>query len=114
ALRSIPGPARAVAARADSARVRVGEDVEIVGFKPTSKKVVTGVEMFRKLLDEGVAGDNIGVLLRGVEKEDVERGQVLAKPGSITPHTKFKAEAYILSKEAGGRHTPLFNGSRPQ
>jgi elongation factor Tu len=85
-----------------------------VGFKPTTKKVVTGVEMFRKLLDEGVAGDNIGVLLRGVEKEDVERGQVLAKPGSITPHTKFKAEVYILSKEEGGRHTPFFNGYRPQ
>ena len=94
--------------------MKVGEEIEIVGFRPTSKKVVTGVEMFRKLLDEGVAGDNIGVLLRGVEKEDVERGQVLAKPGSITPHTKFKAEVYILSKEEGGRHTPFFNGYRPQ
>ena len=97
-----------------SREVKVGEEVEIVGFRPTTKKVVTGVEMFRKLLDEGVAGDNIGVLLRGVEKDDVERGQVLAKPGSITPHTKFKAEVYILSKEEGGRHTPFFNGYRPQ
>ena len=84
------------------------------GFKPTEKKVVTGVEMFRKLLDSGVAGDNVGVLLRGVEKTDVERGQVLAKPGSIKPHTKFKGEVYILSKEEGGRHTPFFNGYRPQ
>ena len=90
--------------------MKVGEEVEIVGFRPTMKKVVTGVEMFRKLLDEGVAGDNIGVLLRGTEKDDVERGQVLAKPGSITPHTKFKAEVYVLSKEEGGRHTPFFNG----
>jgi len=95
-------------------QVKVGEEVEIVGFKPTEKKVVTGVEMFRKLLDSGVAGDNIGVLLRGVEKTDVERGQVLAKPGSIKPHTKFKGEVYILSKEEGGRHTPFFNGYRPQ
>jgi elongation factor Tu len=85
-----------------------------VGFGPTKKKIVTGVEMFRKLLDEGVAGDNIGVLLRGTEKDEVERGQVLAKPGSITPHTKFKAEVYVLSKEEGGRHTPFFNGYRPQ
>src|SRR6202043_3971049 len=90
------------------------EEVEIVGFTPTTKKVVTGVEMFRKLLDAGEAGDNIGVLLRGVEKTDVERGQVLAKPGSILPHTKFKGEVYILSKEEGGRHTPFFNGYRPQ
>ncbi len=95
-------------------KVKVGEEVEIVGFRPTEKKVVTGVEMFRKLLDEGVAGDNIGVLLRGVEKTDVERGQVLAKPGSIKPHTRFKGEVYILSKEEGGRHTPFFNGYRPQ
>jgi len=94
--------------------VKVGEEIEIVGFKPTEKKVVTGVEMFRKLLDAGEAGDNIGVLLRGVEKDDVERGQVLAKPGSIKPHTKFKGEVYILSKEEGGRHTPFFNGYRPQ
>ena len=94
--------------------MKVGEEIEIVGFKPTTKKVVTGVEMFRKLLDSGEAGDNIGVLLRGVEKTDVERGQVLAKPGSITPHTKFKARVYVLSKEEGGRHTPFFNGYRPQ
>ena len=111
---SISGRGTVVTGRVDRGKVKVGEEVEIVGFKPTEKKVVTGVEMFRKLLDEGVAGDNIGVLLRGVEKEDVERGQVLAKPGSITPHTKFKAEVYILSKEEGGRHTPFFNGYRPQ
>ena len=92
----------------------MGSDVEIVGYTPTQKKVVTGVEMFRKLLDEGVAGDNIGVLLRGLEKTDVERGQVLAKPGSITPHTKFKGEVYVLTKDEGGRHTPFFNGYRPQ
>ena len=94
--------------------VTVGDEIEIVGIKPTQKTVVTGVEMFRKLLDRGEAGDNVGVLLRGVKKEDVERGMVLAKPGSITPHTKFKAEAYILTKEEGGRHTPFFNGYRPQ
>jgi elongation factor Tu len=111
---SISGRGTVVTGRVERGKVKVGEDVEIVGFKPTEKKVVTGVEMFRKLLDEGVAGDNIGVLLRGVEKTDVERGQVLAKPGSITPHTKFKAEVYILSKEEGGRHTPFFNGYRPQ
>ncbi|KAB0663279.1 elongation factor Tu, partial [Oryzomonas japonica] len=86
-----------------------GEEVEIVGIKATAKTTVTGVEMFRKLLDEGRAGDNIGALLRGVKREDIERGQVLAKPGSITPHTKFKAEAYVLTKEEGGRHTPFFN-----
>jgi len=103
-----------VTGRVERGKVKVGEEIEIVGFKPTEKKVVTGVEMFRKLLDEGVAGDNIGVLLRGVEKTDVERGQVLAKPGSIKPHTKFKGEVYILSKEEGGRHTPFFNGYRPQ
>jgi elongation factor Tu len=111
---SISGRGTVVTGRVDRGRVKVGEEVAIVGFKPTEKKVVTGVEMFRKLLDEGVAGDNIGVLLRGVEKDDVERGQVLAKPGSITPHTKFMAEVYILSKEEGGRHTPFFNGYRPQ
>jgi elongation factor Tu len=111
---SISGRGTVVTGRVDRGRVKVGEEVEIVGFSPTQKKVVTGVEMFRKLLDEGVAGDNIGVLLRGVEKDEVERGQVLAKPGSITPHTKFKAEVYILSKEEGGRHTPFFNGYRPQ
>jgi elongation factor Tu len=94
--------------------VKVGEEIEIVGFRATQKTVATGVEMFRKLLDEGQAGDNIGVLLRGTKREDVERGQVLAKPGSITPHTKFNAEAYVLTKEEGGRHTPFFNGYRPQ
>jgi elongation factor Tu len=111
---SISGRGTVVTGRVERGKVKVGEEVEIVGFKPTEKKVVTGVEMFRKLLDEGVAGDNIGVLLRGVEKDEVERGQVLAKPGSITPHMKFKAEVYILSKEEGGRHTPFFNGYRPQ
>jgi len=111
---SISGRGTVVTGRVERGKVKVGEDVEIVGFRPTVKKVVTGVEMFRKLLDEGVAGDNIGVLLRGVEKDDVERGQVLAKPGSITPHTQFKAEVYILSKDEGGRHTPFFNGYRPQ
>jgi elongation factor Tu len=92
----------------------VGEEVEIVGIRPTTKTVVTGVEMFRKLLDQGQAGDNIGALLRGTKREEIERGQVLAKPGSITPHTKFKAEAYILTKEEGGRHTPFFTNYRPQ
>jgi elongation factor Tu len=111
---SISGRGTVVTGRVDRGKVKVGEEIEIVGFRATEKKIVTGVEMFRKLLDEGVAGDNIGVLLRGVEKEDVERGQVLAKPGSITPHTKFKAEVYILSKDEGGRHTPFFNGYRPQ
>ena len=111
---SISGRGTVVTGRIERGRVKVSEEVEIVGFKPTEKKVVTGVEMFRKLLDAGVAGDNIGVLLRGVEKDDVERGQVLAKPGSIKPHTKFKGEVYILSKEEGGRHTPFFNGYRPQ
>jgi elongation factor Tu len=111
---SISGRGTVVTGRVDRGRVKVGEEAEIVGFGPTRKKVVTGVEMFRKLLDEGVAGDNIGVLLRGTEKDEVERGMVLAKPGSITPHTKFKAEVYVLSKEEGGRHTPFFNGYRPQ
>ena len=111
---SISGRGTVVTGRVERGKVKVGEEIEIVGFKPTEKKVVTGVEMFRKLLDSGEAGDNIGVLLRGVEKDDVERGQVLAKPGSIKPHTKFKGEVYILSKEEGGRHTPLFNGYRPQ
>jgi elongation factor Tu len=111
---SISGRGTVVTGRVDRGRVKVGDEIEIVGFTDTRKKIVTGVEMFRKLLDEGVAGDNIGVLLRGTEKDDVERGQVLAKPGSITPHTKFKAEVYILSKEEGGRHTPFFNGYRPQ
>jgi elongation factor Tu len=111
---SISGRGTVVTGRIERGKVKVSEEVEIVGFKPTEKKVVTGVEMFRKLLDEGVAGDNVGVLLRGVEKTDVERGQVLAKPGSIKPHTKFKGEVYILSKEEGGRHTPFFTGYRPQ
>jgi elongation factor Tu len=111
---SISGRGTVVTGRVERGRVKVGEEIEIVGFKPTVKKVVTGVEMFRKLLDSGEAGDNIGVLLRGVEKSDVERGQVLAKPGTILPHTKFKAEVYVLSKEEGGRHTPFFNGYRPQ
>src|SRR5256884_4097280 len=111
---SISGRGTVVTGRVDRGKVKVGEDVEIVGFRPTEKKVVTGVEMFRKLLDEGVAGDNIGVLLRGVEKDDVDRKSVVAKPGSVKPHTKFKGEVYILSKEEGGRHTPFFNGYRPQ
>jgi len=111
---SITGRGTVVTGRVEQGVVKVGEEVEIVGIKPTAKTVVTGVEMFRKLLDQGQAGDNIGCLLRGTGKDDVERGQVLAKPGSITPHTKFKAQAYILSKDEGGRHTPFFNGYRPQ
>jgi len=111
---SISGRGTVVTGRVERGKVKVGEEVEIVGFRDTSKTVVTGVEMFRKILDEGQAGDNIGVLLRGLKREDVERGQVLARPGSITPHTNFEAEAYILTKEEGGRHTPFFNGYRPQ
>ena len=111
---SISGRGTVVTGRVERGKVKVGEEVEIVGFRPTQKKVVTGVEMFRKLLDEGIAGDNVGLLLRGTEKDDVERGQVVCKPGSITPHTKFKAEAYVLTKEEGGRHTPFFTGYRPQ
>ena len=111
---SISGRGTVVTGRVDRGIVKVGEEIEIVGFTETQKKVVTGVEMFRKLLDEGVAGDNIGVLLRGLEKNDVERGQVLAKPKSITPHTKFKSQVYVLTKDEGGRHTPFFNGYRPQ
>ncbi|MBE3110515.1 MAG: elongation factor Tu, partial [Acidobacteria bacterium] len=111
---SISGRGTVVTGRVERGKVKVGEEAEIVGFRPTMKKVVTGVEMFKKLLDEGTAGDNIGVLLRGTEKDEVERGQVLAKPGSITPHTKFRATVYVLSKEEGGRHTPFFNGYRPQ
>jgi len=103
-----------VTGRIERGVVKVGEDIEIVGLKPTLKTTCTGVEMFRKLLDQGQAGDNIGVLLRGTKKDDVERGQVLAKPGSITPHTRFKGEVYVLTKEEGGRHTPFFNGYRPQ
>src|SRR5471032_1303621 len=111
---SISGRGTVATGRVERGIVKVDEEVEIVGMKATAKTTVTGVEMFRKLLDEGRAGDNIGALLRGVKREDIERGQVLAKPGSITPHTKFKAEAYILTKEEGGRHTPFFNGYRPQ
>ena len=111
---SISGRGTVVTGRVEQGKVKVGEEIEVVGIKPTFKRVVTGVEMFKKLLDEGMAGDNVGLLLRGTEKEDVERGQVVSKPGSITPHTKFKAEVYILTKEEGGRHTPFFNGYRPQ
>jgi elongation factor Tu len=111
---SISGRGTVVTGRVERGKVKVSEEVEIVGFRPTQKKVVTGVEMFKKLLDEGIAGDNVGLLLRGTEKDDVERGQVVCKPGSITPHTKFKAEAYVLTKEEGGRHTPFFTGYRPQ
>jgi elongation factor Tu len=111
---SISGRGTVVTGRIERGIVRTGEDVEIVGIRETSKTVVTGVEMFRKILDEGRAGDNVGVLLRGTKKDEVERGQVLAKPGSITPHTKFKGEVYVLSKDEGGRHTPFFNGYRPQ
>jgi elongation factor Tu len=111
---SISGRGTVATGRVERGKVKVGEEIEIVGIRPTAKTVVTGVEMFRKLLDEGMAGDNIGCLLRGLKREDIERGQVLAKPGSITPHTKFQAEAYVLTKEEGGRHTPFFNGYRPQ
>ena len=111
---SISGRGTVVTGRVERGIVKVGEEVEIVGIRATTKTVCTGVEMFRKLLDQGEAGDNIGVLLRGTKREDVERGQVLAKPGTITPHTKFPAEAYILTKEEGGRHTPFFTNYRPQ
>ena len=111
---SISGRGTVVTGRVERGRVKVGEEIEIVGIRNTTKTTCTGVEMFRKLLDEGVAGDNVGVLLRGTKREDVERGQVLSKPGSITPHTHFEAEVYVLSKEEGGRHTPFFNGYRPQ
>jgi elongation factor Tu len=111
---SISGRGTVVTGRVERGIVKVGEEVEIVGIKDTTKTTCTGVEMFRKLLDQGQAGDNIGVLLRGTKREDVERGQVLAKPKSITPHTHFEAEVYVLSKEEGGRHTPFFNGYRPQ
>jgi elongation factor Tu len=111
---TISGRGTVVTGRVERGVVKVGEEVEIVGIRPTQKTVCTGVEMFRKLLDQGQAGDNIGALLRGIKREEVERGQVVAKPGSITPHTKFKAEAYILTKEEGGRHTPFFDGYRPQ
>ena len=111
---SISGRGTVVTGRVERGIIKVGEEIEIVGLKPTLKTVCTGVEMFRKLLDQGQAGDNVGILLRGTKREEVERGQVLAKPGSITPHTKFSAEIYVLSKEEGGRHTPFFNGYRPQ
>jgi len=111
---SISGRGTVVTGRVERGKVKVGEEVEIVGFRDTTKTVVTGVEMFRKILDEGQAGDNVGVLLRGVKREEVERGQVLAQPASITPHTNFEASAYILTKDEGGRHTPFFNGYRPQ
>jgi elongation factor Tu len=111
---SIQGRGTVVTGRIERGKIKVGDEVEIVGFRETRKTVVTGVEMFKKLLDEGVAGDNVGLLLRGVEKDEVERGQVVARPGSITPHTKFKGEVYVLSKEEGGRHTPFFSGYRPQ
>jgi elongation factor Tu len=111
---TITGRGTVTTGRVERGMIKVGEEVEIVGFKPTVKTVVTGVEMFKKLLDEGRAGDNIGALLRGVKREDVERGQVLCKPGSINPHKNFKAEVYVLKKEEGGRHTPFFNGYRPQ
>ena len=111
---SISGRGTVVTGRVERGKIKIGDDVEIVGIKETMKSVCTGVEMFRKILDSGEAGDNIGALLRGIKRDDVERGQVLAKPGSITPHTKFKAEVYVLSKEEGGRHTPFFNGYRPQ
>jgi elongation factor Tu len=111
---SIEGRGTVVTGRVERGRVKVNEEVEIVGLKPTAKTVVTGIEMFQKLLDEGMAGDNVGVLLRGLKKEDVERGQVVAKPGSVNPHTEFEAEVYVLSKEEGGRHTPFFKGYKPQ
>jgi elongation factor Tu len=111
---SISGRGTVVTGRVERGIVKVNENVEIVGMRPTAKTVVTGVEMFRKLLDQGQAGDNVGLLLRGTKRDEVERGQVVAAPGSITPHTKFEAEVYILSKEEGGRHTPFFTGYRPQ
>jgi elongation factor Tu len=111
---SISGRGTVATGRIERGRIKVGEEIEIVGMKPTVKTTITGVEMFRKLLDEGEAGDNVGCLLRGTKREEIERGQVLSKPGSITPHTKFQAEAYVLTKEEGGRHTPFFNGYRPQ
>ena len=111
---TIQGRGTVATGRIERGTVKVNEQVEIIGIRDTRTTVVTGVEMFKKLLDSGVAGDNVGLLLRGVERKDVERGQVIAKPGSITPHTKFKAEAYVLTKEEGGRHTPFFTGYRPQ
>ena len=111
---SIKGRGTVVTGRIERGRIKVNEAIEVIGIKPTQNSVVTGVEMFRKQLDEGLAGDNVGILLRGIEKEQVERGQVLAKPGSVSPHTEFEAEVYVLKKEEGGRHTPFFTGYRPQ
>ena len=111
---SIKGRGTVATGRADRGKIKVNDEVELVGLKDTKKTVVTGVEMFRKTLDEAQAGDNVGLLLRGIEREDIERGQVIAAPGSITPHTEFEAEVYVLSKEEGGRHTPFFTGYRPQ
>jgi len=111
---TISGRGTVATGRIERGKVKVGEEIEIIGIRPTVKRVVTGVEMFKKLLDEGMAGDNVGLLLRGTEKKEIERGQVIAAPGSITPHTHFKAQAYVLTKEEGGRHTPFFNGYRPQ
>jgi elongation factor Tu len=111
---SISGRGTVATGRVERGIVKVGETVEVIGIRPTRSTVVTGVEMFKKLLDEGRAGDNVGLLLRGVDRKEIERGQVIAKPGSIKPHTKFKAEAYVLTKEEGGRHTPFFTGYRPQ
>jgi elongation factor Tu len=111
---TISGRGTVATGRVERGKVRVGEEIEIVGMRETVTRVVTGVEMFKKLLDEGMAGDNVGLLLRGTEKQEVERGQVIAAPGSITPHTHFKGQVYILTKEEGGRHTPFFNGYRPQ
>ncbi|RRJ27942.1 EF-Tu/IF-2/RF-3 family GTPase, partial [Pandoraea apista] len=111
---SISGRGTVVTGRVESGVIKVGEEIEIVGLAPTVKTICTGVEMFRKLLDQGQAGDNVGILLRGTKREDVQRGQVLAKPGSITPHTDFTGEVYVLSKDEGGRHTPFFNNYRPQ
>ena len=111
---SISGRGTVVTGRVERGVIKVGDEIEIVGLRPTTKTTCTGVEMFRKLLDQGQAGDNVGILLRGTKREEVERGQVLAKPGTITPHTEFQAEVYVLSKEEGGRHTPFFKGYRPQ
>ena len=111
---SIEGRGTVVTGRIERGKVKINEEIEIVGIKPTSKTVVTGIEMFNKQLDEGMAGDNAGILLRGTKKEDIERGQVLSKPGTITPHTDFDAEIYVLTKEEGGRHTPFFKGYKPQ
>ena len=112
--RSVPGRGTVVTGRIERGIVKVGDEIEVVGLGDTKKTTCTGVEMFRKLLDEGQAGDNVGLLLRGVEKNDIERGMVLAKPGSVTPHSKFEAEVYVLNKDEGGRHTPFFKGYRPQ